>query len=72
MCTIGHTRFACGCIHADPETLRKCEWAKLKGRRYVCPDFQVGEDKSRSRTVQFQCLEHTKTLVPVKHEAWQK
>jgi hypothetical protein len=53
MCTVGYTRFPCGCSHPDPATLTRCEWAKLKG--HVCPDFQISEDKSKSTTAEISC-----------------
>jgi hypothetical protein len=60
MCTIGYNRFTlCGCTLPNPRTLVKCEWAKLKGRGYVCPDFQISEDTRQSRTVHLRCMAHS-------------
>jgi hypothetical protein len=59
MCTLSYMRFTCGCSRPIPGTLRKCEWASLKGCGYVCPDFQIGEDRSKSRESAQRCLAHS-------------
>lgn len=56
MCTLGYMHFACGCSHPFPRTLQKCEWAKLKGPGYVCPDFQISEDSTKARHNTQRCV----------------
>ncbi|AEO68158.1 uncharacterized protein THITE_2170696 [Thermothielavioides terrestris NRRL 8126] len=59
MCTIGYDRFACGCALPNARTLRKCDWATLKGRAYVCPDFQLSEDAAKSMDYAHACMAHS-------------
>ncbi|KAH6847531.1 hypothetical protein B0I37DRAFT_375291 [Chaetomium sp. MPI-CAGE-AT-0009] len=58
MCTIGYNNFCCGCRTPNASTLQKCECANLKG--HVCPEFQISEDTSRSRTYDLlACMAHS-------------
>lgn len=57
MCTIGYNRHACGCSRPNPYSLRLCEYAKLKGTE--CPDFQISEDSSLSKTCDLACTAHS-------------
>ncbi|EAQ83404.1 predicted protein [Chaetomium globosum CBS 148.51] len=39
-------------------TFQKCEYAQLKG--HICPDFQISEDPSRSKTYDLlACMAHS-------------
>jgi hypothetical protein len=59
MCTLSYMHFACGCSRPIPGTLQKCAWADLKGRGYVCLDFQIGEDRTKSRESPQRCMAHS-------------
>ncbi len=49
MCTAGFNHFGtCGHSTPDHESLTHCEYAKISGR--TCPDFQISEDYSESRS----------------------
>lgn len=63
MCQTGFNHFCCGCSTPIEGTLKQCELIKLQtGGRHphaCCPDYQVTERRSKSKTWMMPCMAHS-------------